>query len=334
MQLEVPCEVEVFRGRLRESVHQVAFAVVDEKGSTVFSRGLLESLVFPRSSIKFLQAIPFVETGAFQAYSLSSKHLALACASHQAEAFHLEILSTWMTQLQLQDNDLACGPQLSSHKPTADAVIQQRKPLTRLMNNCSGKHLGMLTTALFKKEPLRDYQLAEHPVQKRIAGVLQELSGFDFSKATYGVDGCGIPTYAAPLKTWAIAMVKMLDPRNSPERAKACQAILEAVRQYPELVSGSEHMDLKIHRLARGKIILKSGAEGFCNGLLPEKGLAFAIKVLDGQARAIPSVILGLLQSHGDLPQEMMSELTSLLSPEIKNTRQDIVGHIALKEKI
>lgn len=333
MQLSSPWLVEVTRGVSLESSHQVAVSMVDERGTSVLAAGDEKAPVFPRSAIKFLQAIPFVETGAYESHSLTHRHLALACASHQAEPFQMEILAEWLNQLNLQDSDLACGPQVPSHKGAAEYLIQQKKPITRLMNNCSGKHLGLLTTAIKMREPIQDYHLMDHPVQKRVTRVLSELSQIDFSKWNYGIDGCGIPTFAIPLRSWAVAMSGLLNPKSSPERQKSVKNILAAVTQYPELVSGSEHMDLKIQKITGAQLILKSGAEGFCNGLLPEKGLAFAIKVLDGHARALPAALLKIIKDHAGFSATMVNALENLLVVEMKNTRNEIVGKISLREK-
>ncbi len=332
MQLTVPWNVEVYRGKNVESIHSVAVSVVDVQGKSVKEIGDVNALAYPRSAIKFLQAIPFVETGALESCSLTAKHLALACASHQGEAFHMEILTQWISELGLQDQDLACGPQIPSHKGSADELIQQKKSPTRLMNNCSGKHLGMLTTAKHLGESFIDYHLVDHPVQKRITKILSELTKFDFSKTTFGIDGCGIPSFALPLRFWAIAMSTLLDPKGSEDRKKACRLILEAVTQYPELVSGSEHLDLKIQQITGGKLIVKSGAEGFCNGLLPDQGFAFAIKVQDGSARAIAAAIYGILHECGGFSVEMLHQLEPLLMTQITNTRSEIVGKISLRK--
>ncbi|MEK6774503.1 MAG: asparaginase [Bdellovibrionota bacterium] len=318
MQLTAPWSVEVYRGKNVESIHSVAVSVVDVQGKSVKEIGDVNALAYPRSAIKFLQAIPFVETGALESCSLTAKHLALACASHQAEAFHMEILTQWISELGLQDQDLACGPQIPSH--------------TRLMNNCSGKHLGMLTTAKHLGESFAEYHLVDHPVQKRITKILSEFTKFDFSKTTFGIDGCGIPTFALPLSSWAVAMSTLLDPKGSEDRKNACRRILAAVTQYPELVSGSEHLDLKIQQITGGKLIIKSGAEGFCNGLLPDQGFAFAIKVLDGNARAIAASIYGILHECGGFSAEMLHQLEPLLMTEIKNTQNKIVGKISLRK--
>lgn len=327
-----PWSVDVFRGKNVESVHHVIVSVVDIENKSILSAGDVDQLVYPRSSIKFIQAIPFVESGAFDSYQLSEQNLALACASHHAEDFHMETLKSWLNHLSLNVDDLACGPQIPSHKKTADQLIKQGQAISKLMNNCSGKHLGMLTTALFMKESIKNYHHHEHPVQKRIVAVLSELTGYDFRNASYGVDGCGIPTYVAPLRIWALAMARFLKPQGSEARKTAFAKILNAVTDLPQYVSGTEAFDYKTQKITGRKLILKSGAEGFCCGLLPERSLAFALKVMDGNQRAIPSAVIEIVKDFAQFPSQIESDLETNLLTDIKNTCNEVVGKIRMRK--
>ena len=59
-----PFLVDVSRGALVESRHRGRYVVCDADGRIVARAGDIESPVFPRSAIKFLQALPLVESGA------------------------------------------------------------------------------------------------------------------------------------------------------------------------------------------------------------------------------------------------------------------------------
>jgi len=62
--MENPVLVEVLRGAVVESRHRGAVAVVDADGTAAFLCGDVDRPVFPRSSIKALQALRLIETGA------------------------------------------------------------------------------------------------------------------------------------------------------------------------------------------------------------------------------------------------------------------------------
>ena len=163
MKTRQPLMIDVYRGPFVESTHQAVVTIFDARGIQVGFAGNHDLPVYPRSSIKMLQAIPFIETAAFETKNLSQEHVALACASHEGTDRLVKKLSDWMTQIGLSEDALACGAHEPTNKAAADQLRAQKKSPTRLMNNCSGKHLGMLTTALHKGENIEGYHLAANP---------------------------------------------------------------------------------------------------------------------------------------------------------------------------
>ena len=84
--------VDFIRGRRVESTHQIKALITNIKGKVLLSTNNDNDFFFPRSSIKIFQAIPFAMSDAIQRFKLSRKHIALACASHKGEKFHLSEL--------------------------------------------------------------------------------------------------------------------------------------------------------------------------------------------------------------------------------------------------
>ena len=75
----------------------VGHAVIcDDKGQIVESWGNPAEVIFPRSSCKMIQALPLMESGAFDAAGLTEAHAAFACASHQGSALHVTMARTWL----------------------------------------------------------------------------------------------------------------------------------------------------------------------------------------------------------------------------------------------
>jgi L-asparaginase II len=62
-----------------------------------------ERIIFPRSSCKMIQALPLVESGAADAYGLTTAQLALSCASHQGAALHVNAARDWFAAIGLGD---------------------------------------------------------------------------------------------------------------------------------------------------------------------------------------------------------------------------------------
>ena len=153
------------------------------------------------------------------------------------------------------------------------------------------------------------------------------------AKSPHGIDGCGIPTYCAPLQAWGLALSTFLStqPQGSAQRAKAVQIILESVKRYPDIVSGVESLGCQLAQNTDSQILVKSGAEAIYSGFLLGPGLAFCLKVLDGSHRAAAIVIAALIKEYAPLTEKQNQALKPLFEPEIKNTRGEVVGQLKLR---
>ena len=79
---------ELTRGRVVESIHFGAIAVVDACGRIIASYGDPQAVTFLRSTAKPFQALPFIENEGHKVYNLSLREVALMCASHSASPHH------------------------------------------------------------------------------------------------------------------------------------------------------------------------------------------------------------------------------------------------------
>ena len=324
-----PLLVEVTRGNQVESRHRAALAVVDTEGAVVLSAGDYQRPVYPRSAIKSLQAIALVESGAADAFGVSEAELALACASHSGEPRHVDTVTDWLARLGLSADDLECGPQLPGYEPALIALLASGGEATPAHNNCSGKHSGFLTLARHLGVPTRGYVNYEHPVQQRILGVLESMTGLDLGNAPRGIDGCGIPVIGIPLGNMALAMARLGDPGDQPEdRQAACARIRQAVAAHPFMVAGSGRFDTRVMELTGDKALIKTGAEGVYCAAFPELGLGAAIKVDDGASRAAEILMGRLLSRFGILDDAQAAALGGLLTAPVLNRAGRTVGEI------
>ena len=101
--------VDFIRGKKVESIHQVKALVTNIDGKILLSTNNDNEFFFPRSSIKLFQAIPFAMSDAIKNYNLNNKHIALACASHKGEKFHIKELKKWISKINLKTINLQCG---------------------------------------------------------------------------------------------------------------------------------------------------------------------------------------------------------------------------------
>ena len=104
-------EIKTFftRGNCIESVHDIKCLVINSSGKIIFSTGHDEDIIFPRSSIKIFQAIPFASSQAIVKYKLTDKQIALSCSSHVGEKYHLTELLRWVKKLNIPIKTLKCG---------------------------------------------------------------------------------------------------------------------------------------------------------------------------------------------------------------------------------
>lgn len=318
-----PVLVEVSRTPLTESVHRGAAAVVSADGRVIAAWGDVDRPVFPRSAIKFIQALPLIESGAADAFGVTDEELALACASHNGEPRHVEIARAWLARIGLTEADLHCGPHPPSEPGVARALYASGVEPTRAHNNCSGKHVGFLTTALHLGLNPQGYAKQEHPIQERVRAALGDLAGLDPDRLIIGNDGCGACNYALPLQSLARAFARLSDPRGlDPARAAAVARLSAAIRKDPFLIAGTDRACTRLITAATGETLVKVGAEGVFVATLPAQRLGIAVKIADGAARAAEIAIATLLHRFGALPDR------GFLVHPLVNTRGEVVGHV------
>ncbi|HUO91608.1 MAG TPA: asparaginase [Rhizomicrobium sp.] len=319
-----PILVEITRGSLVESVHRGAVAIANAAGEIVFSLGDIESPTYPRSSLKPIQALPLIESGAADAFGLGDEEIALACASHSGEPMHTTRVAAWLSRIGCEPSDLACGPHPVRFEPVWEAMVKRGEAPTRVHNNCSGKHTGFLTVARHWDIATKGYEHHDHPVQRAVAAALGELSGIG-SELPWGIDGCAAPNFALPLSAFARAFAKLAAPQTLPTgRAKAAQRIVRAMTAHPELVSGTGRACAIFMRSALGRAAVKTGAEGYFAGIVPGAGLGIALKIDDGAGRASETAMAAVLDKLGLLGDGAAAR--ALLTAPVTNTRNATVG--------
>lgn len=319
-----PVLIEFTRGPLVESTHRGALAVADARGEIVFSLGDIETPVYPRSSLKPIQALPLLESGAAESFHLSDEEVALACASHSSEPMHTERVAKWLARIGCSVDDLACGPHAIRHEPTASAMAARGEKPTALHNNCSGKHTGFLTLAKRLGVATRGYETHDHPVQRAVAASLRELTGLK-GDLPFGIDGCAAPNFAIPVAAMARAFALFADPSHvGPVRAAAMKRIVAAMISHPDLVAGTGRSDTTMMREAQGRAATKAGAEGYYAAILPYDGLGIALKIDDGAGRAAEAAMAALLIRYGAVAPG--GETERLARGPVTNTRNTTVG--------
>ncbi|NQU56977.1 MAG: asparaginase [Rhodospirillales bacterium] len=328
-----PVLVEVTRGDGVESRHRGAIAIVNSTGHVIRSWGDIGAPVLPRSAIKSMQALALIETGAADHFDISDAELAIACASHSSEPEHLSVVEAWLARMNLSSADLECGSTGSIEETVNADLIRSQADLTRVHNNCSGKHAGFLATALHMGEPTEGYIKPDHPVQRRILGILEEMGDVDLSGAPRGCDGCGIPVIAMPLEAMARGFARMAAPKGlSTKRAAAAQRITAAIQAQPLMVAGRRLFDTIVIEATRcgpqGPALVKTGAEGVYGAILPGLGIGVALKIDDGARRASEVAMAAVLGNLGIFDDAIRDVLEKQIEPLVVNAMGEPVGAV------
>jgi L-asparaginase II len=332
--MDNPVLVDVIRGNVTESLHRGSVAIVDASGKRVFGIGNVEARVFPRSAIKALQALPLVESGAADALDLTDAELALACASHSGEEVHANAARVMLMKAGLDEDDLECGPQWPQRMEDAARLIREDESPCGLHNNCSGKHAGFLGLAKVMGVATRGYIEAEHPVQREVRLVMEQLTGDKLSEDICGTDGCSIPTYASPLESFARAFAAFGTGEGlEPLRAEAARRLFDACINEPYMVAGADRFCSRVMETFRGRTFVKTGAEGVYCGAIPELGLGIALKCDDGATRASEVMMATVLEALLELNDDEASLLDSLVNPPVLTRRGIQAGHIKPRQE-
>ncbi|GAA0261191.1 asparaginase [Saccharothrix mutabilis subsp. mutabilis] len=277
---------EVWRGDFLESVHHGSVVALDRSGDAALRVGRPDEVTYPRSSNKPVQALAMLRHG----LDLDGELLALACASHSGEDFHVEGVHRILAGAGLTEADLQCTPDL----PIGEAALREhlragRGKEPRYMN-CSGKHAAMLATCVHNDWPTATYLDPAHPLQVAIRETLEELAGERIGAE--GVDGCGAPLFGISLVGLARAFARLTTSAEAFERR-----IAAAMSGHPEWVGGTDRDVTRLMRALPGAVA-KDGAEGVYAIGLPT-GEAVACKIADGSSRARAVVLVAALRKLG-----------------------------------
>ena len=322
---------DVWRGPTVESVHHGIAVVADAEGTIVLSLGDPDFVTFPRSSLKPFQAIALVETGAADALGLTEEHVALSCASHRAEDFQVALVRDWLGRLGLTESALACGPDLPRGAAEQAAVIRAGGGPARIFHNCSGKHCGFLSVARRIGAPTAGYQDPSHPTQALYLETFSDLLGRDAGTLVRGTDGCSLPALALSVADMARAAARFAAVKvPGAARQAAIRRLQAAMAVYPDHLSGRDQATSRIVRATNGRVIMKSGAEGFVLGFVPERGLGIAVKIADGATRAKMSVLAAIIGRLGLLSPQAAATLADVVEDPIRDGNGTRVGRVAI----
>lgn len=312
----------VTRGALLESIHRGRLVVCDPDGSVLEAAGDPEAYIYARSSTKPFQALPLVHSGAADAFGLTDRELAVVCASHNAEEPHLAAVRSILEKAGLTEDDLQSGAHLPLYEPEANKLIRSGEEPRPIHGNCSGKHAGMLAACVYEGYETATYRDPAHPLQRRILGLIAEVSGLREDEVLVAGDNCGVPAFALPLRSFATGLARFATGRALPdELAGAALRIRDAMRDYPFMVAGTGRFDTEL--MDSTDLLVKGGAEAVL-AVGSQEGWGMALKISDGAVRAVRPAALAALGGMGIEVPEVVSDVRGLHGEKVGEIRPPI----------
>jgi L-asparaginase II len=318
--------VETFRGGTRENVHSGAVVLADASGRVLAQAGDPHWITFTRSTLKPLQALPFVQGGGVQHFGLTPANLALLCASHNGEPMHVEQVEQILGKAGVGYRRLQCGchvpyfAELGAWPPPAPGSYDERH------HNCSGKHSGFLAYCVQHEVPLQTYLDPAHPLQQAIRRAVAEAVGLQEHQLAMGIDGCSAPNYAMPLAHLAQGFARLASGTRDPRFGESFAALADAMVAHPELVSGTGRNDVALMQAGRGDWVTKVGAEGVQVVASRSRGEALALKIGDGNKLALFAATVEALDQLGWMDEAQRQALRPWRNETIASIKGAPVG--------
>lgn len=290
------------RSGLAESRHLGAAVIVDADGAILQSLGDVRSLIYPRSSLKPLQAVAVSRSGA----RLEGERLVLSAASHAATAEHVRVVQAMLAAAGHTEEDLQCPPDWPLDAAAA-AQARVHGARRRVTMNCSGKHASFLMACAVNGWATDDYLDPLHPLQLLIRDTVEGFAGERVEH--FGTDGCGAPVFALTLRGLATAISRVA--RAEDEHTARLTA---AIRRHPWAIDGPGRSNTVV--IQELGLIAKGGAEGVMV-MAASDGTAVALKMLDGSLRAATLVALELLARLGVIDRTEADRVIQLTTERV-----------------
>jgi L-asparaginase II len=324
------------RNGVEESAHRGDIVEADITGRMHRALGDPDHMVNLRSAAKPFALLALLEAGGLTEFQLEPPELAIMTASHSGEDLHVRTLQALFRRTGISQAMLATGTEgMPLDALTAARLARDGERPGEVRHMCSGYHTAFLLHARLRGWPTEEYWLDDHPTQLAARDVIARAFGVPSSRMVSSLDGCGVPTYAFPLREIARAFAFLADPesvRSDDARAGLATSVAvvrDAMLANPEMVGGTrDRLDTSAMKALPGRLVAKGGAEGLrCYAVLPgprAKGgsaapSGLALKVEDGGAadRATSAASVEALVQAGVLDGQALRVLARYHRPTV-----------------
>ena len=329
-----PVLVRQVRNGIEESVHRGDIVEVDPAGRVIRQLGDPDRIVTLRSTVKPFGVLALIEAGGIEAFDLEPAEIAILASSHSGEDLHVRTLQGLYRRTGVSQSLLACGSEgMPLDALTAARLARDGEKAGPVRHMCSGQHTVSLLLSRLRGWDPTDYWKASHPSQIAYRAAVARIFGTTPGKLRTALDGCGVETFAFPLREVARAYAMLADPgsiASSDPRAGFAPSLLrvrDAMLANPELIGGRhDRLDTSMMKAAPGRLISKSGMEALRGvAILPgprvetqidgASGMAVKIEDGDGYDRGTWAASVEALRQAGALDGDALRELARYHRP-------------------
>lgn len=264
-----PVLVRQVRNGIVEAEHRGHIVEVDVSGRVLRLLGDPDHVVTLRSTVKPIGVAAIIAAGGVEAFDLSTEELAIMGSSHSGEDLHVRTIQGMFRRVGISQALLACGAEgMPLDQLTAARLARDGERPSPIRHMCSGQHSVFLLLAKLADWSLEDYWMDEHPAQAAYREVVAQAFGTTTDALVMATDGCGVATYAFPLREVARAYALLADPTAVPASdprsglAPALIRVRDALLAHPELIGGTrDRLDTALMKALPGRIVSKGGME-------------------------------------------------------------------------
>jgi L-asparaginase II len=331
-----PVLVRHLRNGIEESIHRGDIVEVDASGRILRQVGDAERLVTLRSTVKPFGAVALIEAGGIEAFDLGPDEIAILASSHSGEDVHVRTIQAMFRRAGVSQTLLACGNEGMPLDPlTAARLARDGEKAGPVRHMCSGQHAVSLLLSRLRDWDLATYWQPDHPSQEAYRHAVARAFGTSTDRLRTAIDGCGVQTYAFPLRQVAQAYAFLADPSAIPASdartavAPALTIVRDAMLAAPEMVAGRhDRLDTSLMKAVPGGLISKAGMEALRGmAILPAarnatrgsapSGMAVKIEDGDGYDRGTWAASVEALRQAGVLDGQALRVLARYHRPAI-----------------
>ena len=332
--------IKEFRGNIVENVHRGSIAVVSSTGDTIAYLVDIEKQTFMRSASKPIQVLPTLLAGLHRRFNLTEENVAMFNSSHWGSNHHIFVLEEISRKTGIDPEDMIMKPCSSTSasalakKLTDQSRLHPRDGISKLQHCCSGKHFSLMLLQRELTGKTSGYEQKDSPVQRQIINFISMLSQTPTFKIGLGIDGCGVPVFALPLRSIAMSYAKLMDPFSlSNELRETIDYNFSCIHKYPEKINDYGTPSYYINQ--NPDLIMKDGSRGVICMAIKSMKLGIAVKLEDGWTDEFQGLIIAnILEQLKYEDTDLIEKLKNCYTTKLYNDCGIEVGHFEVDFKL